>query len=185
MAVLPAVLVHQFDLMHGVDVTAGTRYSVALWFSDSPKSRALGLAPWVREGAEAGNPDAQFLQASFSAQGWFGNRLDHIAASRWLERGAAQGHATSQLSLGRLHATGCYAAGESSPAQAFANFMLAAEAGLAEAQFALGCAYLDGIGVEPSDESAAAWFGRAAEEGGEFGEAAALERDEILRRLQT
>ena len=63
------MLVHQFDLMHGVEVGGGTRYAIALWFSDSPASRAAGRAPWVRAAAEAGNADAQFLMATFCAQG--------------------------------------------------------------------------------------------------------------------
>ena len=65
-------LFHQFDLMHGVEVTSGTRYALALWFSDSPESLRKGAAPWVRAAAERGNPDAQFLMATFCAQGRFG-----------------------------------------------------------------------------------------------------------------
>ena len=94
-------LIHQFDLMHGVEVRGGTRYAIAVWFSDSPASLAKGVAPWVRAMAERGNADAQFLMASFCAQGRFGTKRDEEAAADWLERGAAQGLAVSVLGLGR------------------------------------------------------------------------------------
>lgn len=167
------VLVHQFDLMHGVEVHAGERYAIAVWFYDSPRSRALGTAPWVREAAEAGNADAQFLQASFCAQGRFGNRRDDDAAAQWLARGAAQGHATSQLGYARQ----LLGAGDEERAAAYLKH--AAEQGHVEAMYSLALCYLDGMGVPRSADDAAEWFGRAAEEGGEFGEAAAMELAEL------
>lgn len=166
-------LVHQFDLQHGVQVSSGTRYAIAVWFYDSPRSRALGTAPWVREAAEGGNADAQFLQASFCAQGRFGNPRDDDAAGRWLERGAAQGHAVSQLGLAR------HLLGAGDAAAAAGHFRRAAEQGHVEAQYCLALCLLDGMGVPRSADEAARWFGRAAEEGGEFGEAAALELAEL------
>ena len=39
--------------------------------------------------------------------------------------------------------------------------------------------YLDGIGVERSVEQARRWFTAAAEQGGEYGEAASLELEEL------
>jgi len=167
------VLVHQFDLMHGVEVHAGTRYALALWFSDSPRSRLKGTTPWVLKAAQAGNADAMFLQASFCAQGRFGAELDEATARRWLERGAAQGHAVSLLGLGR------HLLGEGEAEAAVASFRLAAEQGHVEAQYTLAICYTDGIGVESSVDEAAIWFDMAAQEGGEFGEAAALELEEL------
>lgn len=167
------VLVHQFDLMHGVDVHGGTRYAIALWFYDSPQSRVLGTAPWVRRAAESGNADAQFLQATFCAQGRFGNRRDDDDAARWLERGAAQGHATSQLGLAR------HLLGTGDAERAAACFRAAAEQGHVEAQYSLALCLLDGMGVPRSATEAAKWFQKAAAEGGEFGNAAALELTEL------
>ena len=169
------VLVHQFDLMHGVDVQGGDRYAVAVWFYDSPDSRARGTAPWVLAAAEGGNADAQFLQATFCAQGRFGNQQDDEVAAEWLERGAAQGHATSELGLAR-HLLG---AGEEERAAGY--FRRAAEQGHVEAQYSLALCHLDGMGVPPDRIAAAEWFGRAAEEGGEFGEAAEMELTEMAR----
>jgi TPR repeat protein len=159
--------------LHIWQVHAGERYAIAVWFYDSPRSRALGTAPWVREAAEAGNADAQFLQASFCAQGRFGNRRDDDAAAQWLARGAAQGHATSQLGYARQ----LLGAGDEERAAAYLK--LAAEQGHVEAMYSLALCYLDGMGVPRSADDAAEWFGRAAEEGGEFGEAAAMELAEL------
>jgi hypothetical protein len=167
------VLVHQFDLMHGVEVGGGTRYAIALWFSDSPASRAAGRAPWVLAAAEAGNADAQFLMATFCAQGRFGTPLDEAAATEWLERGAAQGHAVSQLGLGR------HRLGQGDAVAAAASFRAAAEQRHVEAEYSLALFYLDGIGVERSVAQARRWFTAAASQGGEYGEAASLELEEL------
>lgn len=167
------VLVHQFDLMHGVEVGGGTRYAIALWFSDSPASRAARRAPWVLAAAEAGNADAQFLMATFCAQGRFGTPLDEAAATEWLERGAAQGHAVSQLGLGR------HRLGQGDAVAAAASFRAAAEQRHVEAEYSLALFYLDGIGVERSVAQARRWFTAAASQGGEYGEAASLELEEL------
>lgn len=166
-------LVHQFDLMHGVEVSSGERYAIALWFSDSPSSRAIGAAPWVLRAAEDGNADAQFLMATFCAQGRFGTKRDEAAAAEWLERGAAQGHAVSLLGLAR------HRLGEGLMEEAARHFRAAADHGHVEAQYSLALCYLDGMGLERDVESARAWFGRAAAQGGEFGDAAALELQEL------
>ena len=169
------VLVHQFDLMHGVEVACGTRYAIALWFSDSPASRAAGRAPWVRAAAEAGNADAQFLMATFCAQGRFGTPRDDAAATAWLRRGAAHGHAVSQLGLGR------HLLGQDDATGAAESFRAAAEQGHVEAQYSLALCYLDSIGVARSVAEARRWFAEAAEQGGEYGEAASLELAELRR----
>ena len=169
------VLVHQFDLMHGVQVESGTRLAIAVWFYDSPRSRHFGVAPWVLRAADAGNPDAQFLQATFCAQGRFGNARDDDAAERWLRAGAEQGHAISQLGLAR------HVLGRGDEAAAAAHFRLAAEQGHVEAQYALALCFHEGMGLRRSVPDAERWFAEAAAQGGEVGKAAALELEEIDR----
>ena len=172
------VLVHQFDLMHGVEIEgeSSTRLALAIWFYDSPRSRTLGVAPWVSRAAHAGNPDAQFLLATFCAQGRFGNPRDDDAAERWLRAGAAQGHAVSQLGLAR------HLLGQGDEQQAASSFQQAAEQGHAEAQYALALCYLDGMGVTRSAADAERWFAEAAEQGGDVGAAAALELEALGSR---
>eukprot|EP00964_Phaeocystis_antarctica_P164543 scaffold142878_cov386-Phaeocystis_antarctica.AAC.1 len=59
--------------------------------------------------------------ATFCAQGRFGTPLHEAAATEWLERGAAQGHAVSQLGLGR------HRLGQGDEVAAAASFRAAAE----------------------------------------------------------
>ena len=108
--------------------------------------------------------------------GRFGTTLDEAAATEWLERGAAQGHAVSQLGLGR------HRLGQGDAAGAAESFRAAAEQSHVEAQYSLALCYLDSIGVTRSVEEARRWFAEAAKQGGEYGEAASLELEE-LRRL--
>ena len=63
--------------------------------------------------------------------------------------------------------------------EAARHFRDAADHGHVEAQYSLALCYLDGMGLERDVESARAWFGRAAAQGGEFGDAAALELQEL------
>jgi len=163
------VLVHQFDLMHGVELQRGSRLAIAVWFYDSPTSRHLGIAPWVERAAVAGNPDAQFLQATFCAQGRFGNERDEDTAERWLRASAETGHATSQLGLAR------HLLGKGEEAAAAVSFRQAAEQGHAEAQYALALCFQEGMGLPRSLPDAERWYAEAAAQGGEAGEAAALE----------
>lgn len=58
-------LVHRFDTMHGVHVPAGSRFSLIVWFSDSPDSIRSGTAPWVERAAAAGNSEAAFILGGF------------------------------------------------------------------------------------------------------------------------
>ena len=87
--------------------------------------------PFHPRAAEAGNADAQFLMATFCAQGRFGTPLHEAAATEWLERGAAQGHAVSQLGLGR------HRLGQGDEVAAAASFRAAAEQRHVEAQYSL------------------------------------------------
>jgi hypothetical protein len=49
--------------MHGVEVTAGSRYSLVLWLSDCAESVRARAAPWLRVEAHHGDVYAQFLYA--------------------------------------------------------------------------------------------------------------------------
>lgn len=167
------VLVHQFDLQHGVEVEDGERYALAIWFADAPQSRARGTAPWVARAAAAGNADAQFLLATFCAQGRFGHRRDDDAAAEWLARGAAQGHAVSVLGLGRHHL------GRGEEAEAASCFLRAAQAGHVEAQYSAGICLLEAKGVARDVAEAAKWLREAAAQSGEYAEAAAAELEEL------
>lgn len=99
-------LVHRFDTMHGVHVPAGNRYSLVVWFSDSPGSLASGKAPWVERAAAAGNSEAAFVLGGFYYRGEFGYASDVGLAIRWLSRSAAAGNPLARLHIGSMLASG-------------------------------------------------------------------------------
>ena len=45
-------LVHSFDVMHGVEVTSGSRYSLVLWLADCAASVRTASAPWLAGAAQ-------------------------------------------------------------------------------------------------------------------------------------
>ena len=69
----------------------------------------------------------------------------------------------------------CVLLGQGDEAAAAASFRAAAEQSHVEAQYSLALCYLDSLGVARSVEEARRWFTKAAEQGGEYGEAASLE----------
>lgn len=124
---------------------------------------------WFTRAAEAGHLPAQTALAGLLAdlQDWTG-------AAQWYAAAAARGDARAAHSLGLLHDRGLL--GRSKRDQAVRWFRQAANAGLKDAQFALGA-----ILAEADDPTATDWFARAAESGhveAQFNLARALEVDD-------
>lgn len=61
------VLVHGFNLPHGVRVTSGARYSLIAWFKREPGHRFSDANPWLEELARGGDPEAKNVLASRGA----------------------------------------------------------------------------------------------------------------------
>jgi predicted aspartyl protease len=59
-----------------------------------------GIEPWMRQEADAGNPDAQFVLATRYESGR-GVTQDRAQAAAWLEKAAAQGQPQAELLVGR------------------------------------------------------------------------------------
>eukprot|EP00939_MAST-03C_sp_MAST-3C-sp1_P003061 g3061.t1 len=92
--------VHSSNLLHGVDVFEGERWSYINWISDSVSCDPADSREWHREDAENGEPIAQFLHAmrmplfrSFA--------LDRQAY--WFERSANAGYGRAMNELGSLY----------------------------------------------------------------------------------
>ena len=54
------LLLHSFDMMHGVDVVKGERYSLVLWFSTCEEACSQRRSPWLQHAADAGDDVAQY-----------------------------------------------------------------------------------------------------------------------------
>lgn len=127
---------HQSDLLHGVRVDRGARWSWIVWFSDAADCRG-DPSLWHRASAEAGDPIAAFLQAQ---------RAHMSAGAGSGEAGAAATAAVSDAKLRWL--------------------MASAEAGFGRAANEVGQLLKDGApgpsGWSPNLTAAREWFERAA-----------------------
>ncbi|CAE8616012.1 unnamed protein product [Polarella glacialis] len=169
------LVVHSFDLQHGVHVWKGVRYSLIFWIKDSLQAVREHTTPWYQRLADEGDPDALYNVAQNYEHGTFGNPVDLPKAVALYERSAATGHHFAQNNLGLIYRR----AGESGGADAaslgrLSKFDLlqksvewlkaAAEGGFAMAQKNLALAYANGQGVRKDDSQAVAWMRRAAEQ---------------------
>lgn len=151
---------HRYNLRHGVDVRAGTRLSLILWFNESPEDCKAKATQWKQRAAERGDANAQYQLAreyifgqrnGGSQEGW-----------RWLRQAAELGEAHAQLNLGLREAK----RGDTMSAQAW--WRKAAAQGLPEAMHNLGLSYRGGPAAGGSTLEAARstrWLRLAAEEG--------------------
>lgn len=123
---------------------------------------AASVVQEVRELAQTGEPEAQFLLGSAHAEG-LGVEANPVEAVDWYRTAAGAGHVLAMHNLGNAYAAG--EGVEADPAVAVFWWRRAAEAGDAVTQLRLGEAYEEGRGVERSVEEARAWYARASRRG--------------------
>lgn len=157
------VLVHRFDVMHGVEVTQGDRYSLVLWLSDCQESVDAAATPWLEGAAESGNTYAQFLYSEACQEGRYCVSQDEARAVDYASRAARQGHALSQHRLGYR-----FKAGRGVPQsdeRCRELWQQAAAADLAAAQIDLARCFAFGyLGLSDHAE-ARRWYEHAARQG--------------------
>ena len=156
------VVAHSFDLLHGVEVTAGTRCSVILWFSDSVASCSESAQPWYEASAAAGDADAQYNHGKLLVRDHLtGTGSDLKRGQSLLAAAARQGHFMAQNDLGYMcyMGQGC-AGGVRNLAEAERWYTMAAEQGFQKALLGLStvCA------ARGQADEALAWLVRAAEQ---------------------
>lgn len=138
--------------------------------------------PEVREAAERGDAQSQYLLGSVYYIG-----LDHVPKDpregvRWLRLAAEQGHARAQSGLGRAYAEGAGVLKD--PLEAARWYRMAAEQGDDMAQYSLGGLYEHGDGVRQDRVLAHVWYNIAAVNGDEATTfLAGLGRDRVERRM--
>ncbi len=113
-------------------------------------------ASYYERAARAGLADAQYAMAQIHANGVGGREVDETEARRWLELAARQNYDTAQLDLGSWLVEG--RGGARDLAAGFGWMKRAAEIGNVAAQNRLAKLYMGGIGVEPDQLLAAAWY---------------------------
>ncbi|HEH9404319.1 TPA: sel1 repeat family protein [Aeromonas bestiarum] len=132
---------------------AESQLVLARWYSKQPGADADAIK-WLERAAELGNRDAQFLLGERYAQGkGVAKRPD--LAQRWNDKAAAQQQPDALLLQAK----------QAAPANAFAVYQRAANAGSAEAELWLGMAYLAGKQVPTDPALGRYWLELAAGHG--------------------
>lgn len=116
-------------------------------------TRALS---YYERAAVAGLADAQYAMAQIYAEGAAGKARDDTEARKWLVLAARNGYDTAQLDLGTWLIEG--RGGAKDEKAGFRLLKIAAEGGNVAAQNRVAKLYLYGLGTEPDNLFAAAWY---------------------------
>jgi TPR repeat protein len=137
--------------------------------AEDPNELARALGPqMVKQRAAAGDAEAQYclgyrLMAVAGGEGVplgaGGRSPKSDEGEALLEKAAGQGHVYAMHTLGSVHFE------RKEHEQAVAWFTKAADAGLPDAMFNLGCRLNNGEGVAADPQAALGWFRRAADAG--------------------
>ncbi|CAJ1432337.1 unnamed protein product, partial [Effrenium voratum] len=129
------LLVHSFDLQHGVHVWEGARYSIVFWIKDSAQAVRDRSTPWYRRLEEQGDADVLFNLAQNFEHGLFGEPVDLAKALELYELSAGKGHHFAQNNLGLIYRRLHESSGEEQLLRKSVHWLkAAAEAGFAMAQ---------------------------------------------------
>jgi len=147
------VLVHDHDVLHGVNVTAGERFSVVGWFKDRPGHCASDSNPWVRELAEGGDAEAANTLGDYAMQ-----TGDKAEAAKWFGVAAARGHPAAMVFMGQ----GVFRERGGAQREAAGFLLQAAELGRRDGMAMLAWALDNGAGVDRDGARALQWRREAA-----------------------
>eukprot|EP00931_Biecheleriopsis_adriatica_P118353 TRINITY_DN93788_c0_g1_i1.p1 TRINITY_DN93788_c0_g1~~TRINITY_DN93788_c0_g1_i1.p1 ORF type:complete len:436 (-),score=97.33 TRINITY_DN93788_c0_g1_i1:7-1254(-) len=158
------LIVHSFDLQHGVFLWEGIRYSVIFWMKDCPESVREKTSPWYDELAEKDDPDALFNIGQAYEHGR-GKELDPVQACRYYKRSASLGHNLAQVSLSKLFMEFYELDAQPSLSESASKLLLqASKRGFATAQKNYAIALANGTCLQENSEEAVFWMRRAAEQ---------------------
>src|SRR6185369_67361 len=118
---------------------------------------------WYRQGADHGDPEAEYDYGLIFHDGSGGEKRSFDAAMKWFLRAAAQGHAAALNMVGYMHDMG--EGVKEDPSEAVKWYQKAADKGFEVAEYNLGVMYQSGRGVEKDLPTAARWYRAAAEQG--------------------
>ena len=162
-------VLHRFDVMHGVHVTQGVRYSLVVWFAETKAALETGTVPWVATASRT-STHAAYLHGTNAKHGQFGVPEDKDGALAEYQWAAERGHAISQYALAmwwlRKRDTVDEASVEATNAQVVRWLERAARHGLLEAHHELGTAYKQGyFGLQRDHGKAREQYQCAADQG--------------------
>jgi TPR repeat protein len=111
---------------------------------------------YYERAAAGGLADAQYAMSQIFANGAGGRKRDDVEARRWLELAARQGFDTAELDLGTWMVEG--RGGPRDRKAGFNWLRRAALAGNVAAQNRVAKLYMKGLGTDPDELMAAAWY---------------------------
>jgi len=171
-------ILHRYDVMHGVQLNEGTRYSLILWMAQDEESLQKKAVPWVtRDALEKRSVHAAFLHGFNADYGMYGVEKSVTETRLYWEWAAKRGHALSQYNLAMFFMRGYkYFKDEEDHGEEDENeswrlrivslLTESAERGLDLAQHALATEYKYGYhGVKKDDDIAKYWYSAAAKQG--------------------
>ncbi|GBG24468.1 Protein sel-1-like 2 [Hondaea fermentalgiana] len=136
-----------------------------------PKTTDPASLARIREGADRGSVDAQYMSGILTLYGTNGVRRDETEAYRWFSMAAAQvsnsGGIDAQWMLGRMYFDGAVGSRHGQPdfRTAARWFDMAANAHSSEGQFNAGIVHEYGLGVQQNYARAFALYTEAARQG--------------------
>ena len=144
-------VMHQSDLLHGVKVESGERWSLIIWYRDSSTCEEHGL-DWFKQCAEEGDPTCQHMYST--KVGPVPGSADPAAGRlRWAKLAAEGGSPVAMIKLGRAYLKRLPSSLKLDFTAAAKWFRRAAEAsGEPDAHYALAQMMLDGQLQPPGGE---------------------------------
>ncbi|CAJ1928690.1 unnamed protein product [Cylindrotheca closterium] len=153
-------VLHRYDVMHGVHVRKGKRYSLVVWMAETEDSVVQKTAPWVEREANI-SVHAAFLYANNIKEGLLGFSKNETLARSLYEWASEQGHAYSQYVLALW-----LFKDRQERVRGVDLLRQASTGGLASAQHMLGILYKEGYqGLETNRDLAQSYLRSAANQG--------------------
>jgi TPR repeat protein len=171
------------------DPQAQHALAVCYYFGDGIQMNRIQARVWCRKAAEQGHPVAQNFLGELYATG-AGGKKEPVEALVWYRKAVEQGNAAAQNNLGGWYFEGGNGLLRDMEA-AFALFSKSAEQGDADGQCNLGRFYDPVVNylyrievVKPDEDTALAWYRKAAKQGHASAETTLLQRGSTMTKIR-
>ena len=140
---------------------------VLLWLAYSgghgvPKNAKQGV-PYLRQAAEQGSLESQWVLSTLYEFGRAGLPVDHAESFKWALKAAQRGHMIAQHNVATAYFHGLGV--EENLEQARYWYTRAAEQGFAHSEWMLGRIYFEGLGVPANRDEAVKWLSKSLAQG--------------------
>ena len=127
-----------------------------------PKDAKKGV-PYLRQAAEQGSLESQWVLSTLYEFGRAGLPVDHAESFKWALKAAQHGHMVAQHNVATAYFEGLGV--EENLEQARLWYTRAAEQGFAHSEWMLGRIYYEGLGVPANRDEAVKWLSKSLAQG--------------------